>query len=97
MRIDYGRGEHVKLMASRDGTIRHLVEQGYEFVTNAFRPGAQPRGVRVRDAQAVASRLRREGYQVEVAPAYSEAGDILTPMVSVWRKVSDAREGGNTG
>jgi hypothetical protein len=86
MPVDYGRGEYVKLMAARDAGIRHLIEQGYEFVTNAFRPGAGPKGVRVQDAERLTARLRQEGYQVEVGTAYSEAGDPLPTMISLWRK-----------
>ena len=86
MSVDYGRGEYMKLLASRDAAIRRLVDGGYEFVTNAFRPGAGPEGVRTKDAEALQAGLRREGYQVEVASAYNETGDLLTSMVSVWRR-----------
>ena len=86
MSVDYGREEYVRLIAEKDAAIRHLVEQGYEFVTNAFRPGAAPKGVRAKDAEAVKARLRQEGYQVEVASAYNETGDVLPSMVSVWRR-----------
>lgn len=86
MSVDYGRGEYVRLMAEKDAAIRQLVEQGYEFVTNAFRPGAAPEGVRAKDAEAVKARLRQEGYQVEVSPAYNETGDVLPSMVAVWRR-----------
>lgn len=83
---DYGRGEYVRLMAEKDATIRGLVEKRYEFVTNAFRPGAAPHGVRVKDANTLKARLRHEGYYVEVASAYDETGDILPSMVSIWRR-----------
>jgi hypothetical protein len=86
MSVDYGRGEYIKLLASRDVTIRGLVDGGYEFVTNAFRPGAGPKGVRTKDVEALQAGLRREGYQVEVAAAYNETGDLLTSMVSIWRR-----------
>ncbi|MEE9171740.1 MAG: hypothetical protein V3U41_02380 [candidate division NC10 bacterium] len=86
MPMDYGRGEYVRLMADRDVTIQRLVAKGYEFVTNAFRPAAAPKGVRAKDAEAVTARLRQEGYQVEVASAYNETGDILPSMISIWRK-----------
>ncbi|MFQ5848364.1 MAG: hypothetical protein ACE5IQ_11930 [Candidatus Methylomirabilales bacterium] len=86
MAIDYGRGEFVKLMAARDATIRRLVDEGYEFVTNVFRPGAAPKGVRAKDAQALTARLRRDGYRVEGASAYDETGDPLAAMMSIWRK-----------
>lgn len=86
MSVDYGRGEYVRLMAEKDAGIRRLIAQGYEFVTNAFRPGAAPKGVRAKDAEAVKARLRRDGYQVEAASAYNETGDVLLSMVSVWRR-----------
>ncbi|MFQ5656751.1 MAG: hypothetical protein ACE5G5_04365 [Candidatus Methylomirabilales bacterium] len=86
MPTDYGREEYVTLLASRDPGIRDLVAQGYEFVTNAFRPGAAPRGVRTRDAEAIKARHRKEGYRVEVTSAYDETGDLLPSMVAVWRK-----------
>jgi len=86
MSVDYGRGEYVRLIAEKDAAIRRLVEQGYEFVTNAFRPGAAPEGVRAKGAEAVKARLRQEGYQVEVSPAYNETGDVLPSMVAVWRR-----------
>ncbi len=86
MSIDYGRGEYVRLMAARDAAIRRLVDQGYEFVTNTFRPGAAPKGVRAKDADALTGRLRKEGYQVEGASAYNETGDVLPSMVSIWRR-----------
>lgn len=86
MPIDYGRGEYVRLMAAKDVAIRLLMDQGYEFVTNAFRPGAAPKGVRAKDAEALKTRLRKEGYQVEDASAYNETGDVLAAMVSIWRK-----------
>ena len=86
MSVDYGRGAYVRLMAEKDAAIRHLVEQGYEFVTNAFRPGAAPAGVRAKDVEAVKARLRQDGYQVEVSPAYNETGEVLPAMVAVWRR-----------
>jgi hypothetical protein len=86
MSVDYGRGEYMKLLASRDAAIRCLVDGGYEFVTNAFRPGAGPKGVRTKDAEALQAGLRQEGYQVEVASAYNETGDALPSMASIWRK-----------
>ncbi len=89
MSVDYGRREYVRLIAEKDAAIRHLVEQGYEFVTNAFRPGAAPEGVRAKDAEAVKARLRQEDYQVEMSPAYNETGEVLSSMVAVWRRRRD--------
>lgn len=86
MEEDYGREAYLKLMVALDGGIRRLVDEGFEFVTNAFRRGAAPKGVRAKDADILATRLRQEGYQVEVATAYNETGDALPSMASIWRK-----------
>lgn len=83
---DYGREAYLKLMVARDGDIRRLMEQGFEFVTNAFRRGAAPKGVRAKDADTMTARLRQDGYQVEAATAYDETGNALPSMASIWRK-----------
>lgn len=87
--MDFGRKAFIELMASKDPAIRRLIEVGYEFVTNAFEPGAGPAGVPVKDAGAVAAHIRREGYLSELCLAYNEAGDPLPGMQSVWRKQRD--------
>ena len=89
--MDFGRKAFIELMASRDPAIRRLIEDGYEFVTNAFELGARPAAVPVKDAEAVAAQLRREGYLTELCSAYNEAGDPLPRMQSVWRKQRGAR------
>ena len=75
--VDFGRKAYIDLMVSKDPAIRRLVEEGYEFVTNAFKPGAQPAAVRVKDAQTVASQLEREGFMTELCPAFNEVGDPI--------------------
>ncbi len=90
---DYGRGEYVNVMAAKDPAVQNLVTQGYGFVTNAFRRGASPKGVRAKEAEAVKARLQREGYRTAVASAYDEAGNPLPTMVSIWRK-QEAERGG---
>ena len=87
--MDFGRKAFIELMASKDPAIRRLIEAGYEFVTNAFEPGAGPAAVPVKDAGAVAAQIRREGYLTELCLAYNEAGDQLPGMQSVWRKQRD--------
>lgn len=84
--MDYGRGDYLKLIASKDASIKRLLEAGYEFVTNAFRAGFAPKGVRAKDVESLKQRLHQEGYHVEVASAYNETGDPLPAMVSLWRK-----------
>lgn len=84
--MDYGRGDYLKLIASKDSSIRRLIDAGYEFVTNAFRTGLAPKEVRAKDVESLKQKLRQEGYHVEVASAYNETGDSLPSMVSLWRK-----------
>jgi len=84
--VDFGRKAYIELMASRDPSIRRALEEGYDFVTNAFTSEARPAGVRVKDAATVASQLEQEGYLIELCPAYSETGDPIPGMQSVWRK-----------
>ena len=89
--MDFGRKVYIDLMASKDPEIRRLIEQGYEFVTNAFKPGSKPSGLRVKDAEAVASHLRQEGYLTELCHAYNEAGESIPIMLSVWRRPQASR------
>jgi hypothetical protein len=91
--MDFGRQAFIDLMGSRDPAIRRLIEQGYEFVTNAFQAGGKPAQLRVKDAQALVAQLEREGYLTALCAAYNEAGDPLPGMQSVWRKRRPARSG----
>lgn len=84
--MDFGRKAYIDLMLSKDAAIRRVLEEGYDFVTNAFTSGARPAGVRVMDAATIASQLEQEGYQIEFCPAYNEVGDPIPGMQSVWRK-----------
>ncbi len=76
------------LLRAIDPRIEALLDQGFGFVTNAFRPGQAPPGIPARDCDQVAARLRREGWEVEVAPAYDERSQALPQMASVWRRRS---------
>jgi len=91
--MDFGRQAFIDLMASKDPAIRRLVEQGYEFVTNAFQAGGKPAGLRVKDAHALVARLAGEGYLTALCSAYNEIGDPLPGMQSVWRKRPGAQRG----
>jgi hypothetical protein len=84
--VDYGRKAYIELLASRDPDIKRLVEQGYDFVTNAFTADARPAGVRVKDAPAIASQLKQDGFLIGACQAYNEVGDPLPGMQSIWRK-----------
>ncbi len=77
---------HVRRMAERDPEVLRLLTEGYEFVTNAFRPGRKPAGLRVPDADGVAQTLERDGYTTALADAYDERGTPRADMASVWRK-----------
>jgi hypothetical protein len=77
---------HVRRMAERDPEILRLLTEGYEFVTNAFRPGRKPAGLRIPDAEGVAQGLGGEGYTVALASAYDEQGVPRPEMASVWRR-----------
>jgi hypothetical protein len=80
------RKEYMSLLRAADAQIAGLLDQGYAFVTNAFRPGEAPPGLRVKDSDQVAAQLRSEGWQVEVATAYDERGHALPRMASIWRR-----------
>jgi hypothetical protein len=84
--VDFGRKAYIDLLVSKNSAIRRLVEEGYDFATNAFTSEARPAGVRVKDAAIVASQLEQEGYLIELCPAYNETGDPIPGMQSVWRK-----------
>jgi hypothetical protein len=88
--MDFGRKAFLELMASKDPRIRRLIDDGYEFVTNAFTPGAKPPGLRVKDAEDVASHLKKEGYVIELSAAYDETGEPIPVMRSVWRRSREA-------
>lgn len=80
------RESYLTLLRTTDRRIARLLDQGFEFVTNAFRSGQAPRGVPARDCDQMAARLRREGWQVELAAAYDERGNPLPQMASLWRR-----------
>jgi hypothetical protein len=80
------REHYMQLLRKSDPRIAGLLNQGFAFVTNAFRPGQAPPGVAVRDCDQMAARLRGEGWDVEVAAAYDEAGGTLPQMASLWQR-----------
>jgi hypothetical protein len=77
---------HMRRMAERDPEILRLLTEGYEFVTNAFRPGRKPAAFRIPDAEGAARGLEREGYTAALANAYDEEGVPRPEMASVWRR-----------
>jgi hypothetical protein len=82
----HGKDAYLALIAARDPEIRALLDQGFEFVTNAFKAGAAPPGVKARTDQEHVRRLRQEGYQVEVSTAYDEEGHPRPSLSAIWRK-----------
>ena len=77
---------YLALIAERDPEIRALLDQDFEFVTNAFKAGAAPSGMKARTDQAHVRRLQQEGYQVEVTAAYDEQGQQRPTLSAIWRK-----------
>jgi hypothetical protein len=77
---------YIALIAARDPQIRALVEQGFEFVTNAFRAGSAPPGMKVKTDRDHVRSLQQTGYQVEVTSGYDEQGHPRPTLCAIWRK-----------
>ncbi len=84
--MDFGRKAYLDLMVSKDPMIGPLIDEGYEFVTNAFEPGSKPPAMRVKDVQGITLELAQQGYLTQICAAYNEVGDPIPGMQSVWRK-----------
>jgi hypothetical protein len=81
-----GKDAYIALIAQRDSRIRTLLDQGFEFVTNALKAGAVPPGVKAQTDQEHVRKLQQEGYQVEVSTAYDEQGHPRPTLSAIWRK-----------
>ena len=60
----YGRNEkeaYLALIAAQDPEIRTLLDQGFEFVTNTFKAGAAPSGMKARTEREQVRSLQQEG------------------------------------
>jgi hypothetical protein len=77
---------YLALIAARDPEIRTLLDQGFDFVTNAFKAGAAPSGMKARTDREHVRRLQQEGYQVEVTAAYDEQGQLRPSLSAIWRR-----------
>jgi hypothetical protein len=77
---------YLALIAEHDPEIRALLEQGFEFVTNAFKASEAPAGIKGRTDQDHMQRLQREGYQVVISAAYDEQGHARPSLSTIWRK-----------
>jgi hypothetical protein len=86
MMAGQGKEAYLALIAARDEKVRALLDQGFEFVTNAFKVGAAPPGVRAKTDREQAQRLRQEGYRVELSTAYDEQGEPRPMLSAIWRK-----------
>jgi hypothetical protein len=77
---------YLALIAACDPEIRALLDQGFAFVTNAFKAGAAPSGIKARTDRDHVRRLQQEGYQVAVSAAYDEQGHPRPSLSAIWRK-----------
>jgi hypothetical protein len=77
---------YVALIAARDPQIRALLDQGFAFVTNAFKVGTAPPGLKAKTDREHARSLQQEGYQVELSTAYDEHGHPRPTLSAIWPK-----------
>jgi len=77
---------YLALLAARDPEIRTLLDQGFAFVTNAFKADAAPWGMKARTDREHVRRLQQAGYHVAVSAAYDEQGDPRPTLSAIWRK-----------
>ena len=83
---DNEKEAYLALIAERDPEIRTLLDQGFEFVTNAFKADTVPSGMKNRTDREHVRRLQQAGYQVEVSAAYDEQGNPRPTLSAIWRK-----------
>ena len=77
---------YLALIAAQDPDIRAFLDQGFGFVTNAFKASAVPSGMKARTDREHVRRLQQEGYQVAVSAAYDEQGQLRPSLSAIWRK-----------
>jgi hypothetical protein len=82
----YEKDAYIALIAQQDPQIRALLDLGFEFVTNAFKVGATPPGIKAKTDREHVRSLQQEGYQVEMSTAYDEHGHPRPTLSSIWRK-----------
>ncbi|HXH08394.1 MAG TPA: hypothetical protein VNP04_01260 [Alphaproteobacteria bacterium] len=82
---------YLALLAERDPQIRALLDQGFEFVTNAFKAGAAPPGFKAKTDREHVRSLQQAGYVVEVSAAYDERGQLRPTLSAIWRKRPERR------
>ena len=77
---------YLALIAAGNPEIRALLDQGFEFVTNAFKVSETPAGMKGKTDRDYMRKLQREGYQVAISAAYDEQGDARPSLSAIWRK-----------
>jgi len=77
---------YLALIAAADPEIRTLLDQGFEFVTNAFKASKAPAGMKGKTDQDYMQRLQRQGYRVAISAAYDGEGHIHPSLSAIWRK-----------
>jgi hypothetical protein len=80
---------YVALIAQQDPQIRALLDQGFEFVMNAFKADAAPPGIKAKTDLEHVRNLQQQGYQVEMSPAYDERGQPRPTLSAIWRRKLD--------
>jgi hypothetical protein len=83
---EHEKDVYLTLIAALDLQIRALLDQGFAFVTNAFKAGTAPPGLKVKTDREHVQSLPQEGYQVEVNTAYDEHGRPRPTLSGIWRK-----------
>jgi len=77
---------YLALIAARDLQIHALLEQGFAFVTNAFKVGMAPPGLKAKTDWEHVRSLQQEGYQVELSTAYDEHGHPQPTLSAIGRR-----------
>jgi hypothetical protein len=85
-RAETEKEAYLALIAEHDPEIRALLDQGFAFVTNAFKADGAPWGMKARTDREHVRRLQQAGYQVEVSTAYDEQGTPRPTLSAIWRK-----------
>ena len=63
-----GKEPYLALIAARDPAIRTLLDQGFAFVTHAFKAGAAPSGMKARTIGTTCADCTRKAIRWKSAP-----------------------------
>jgi hypothetical protein len=83
---EHEKDAYMALIAQHDPQIRALLDRGFEFVTNAFKAGSAPPGIKAKTDLEHLRSLQQQGYQVEMSTAYDERGQPRPTLNAIWRK-----------